>query len=247
LAVWDVKSGNLLRTFPTTNDEVDDPLHKRQMQWPALKWSADDKYVAKVTSGQQISVYELPSMGLQGKKSIKIEGVVDFEWCPQGDKDREDAEIDAKGGKGPKKARENMLAYWTPEVANQPARVTLIGFPSRDILRQTNLFNVTEVGLIIYLQSLTILISQSCSVNCTGKITVISFVSKLIVTPKQRSRYSVTWRSSVYAKRAIRWKLWSLKVSTYSSEAIECLPHFPRRHRDRLLLGAQRRTLRHRI
>lgn len=144
--MWDVKSGNLLRTFPTTNDEVGDPLQKRQMQWPALKWSADDKYVAKVTSGQQISVYELPSMGLQGKKSIKIEGVVDFEWCPQGDKDREDAEIDAKGGKGPKKARENMLAYWTPEVANQPARVTLIGFPSRDILRQTNLFNVTEVG-----------------------------------------------------------------------------------------------------
>ncbi|KIM85337.1 hypothetical protein PILCRDRAFT_66422 [Piloderma croceum F 1598] len=147
LAVWDVKSGNLLRTFPTTNDEADDPLQKRQMQWPALKWSADDKYVARVTSGQQISVYELPSMGLQGKKSIKIEGVVDFEWCPQGDKDREDGEIDAKGGKGPKKARENMLAYWTPEVANQPARVTLIGFPSRDILRQTNLFNVTECKL----------------------------------------------------------------------------------------------------
>jgi uncharacterized protein with WD repeat len=190
------------------------------MQWPALKWSADDKYVARVTFGQQISVYQLPSMGLQGKKSIKIEGVVDFEWCPQGDKDREDAEIDAKGGKGPKKARENMLAYWTPEVANQPARVTLIGFPSRDILRQTNLFNVTEVGPYNILQCLSLLILQSRSVNCIGKIKVIFFVSKLTVTQKQRSRYSVTWRSSVYAKKAIRWKLLNLRVSTHLSEAI---------------------------
>jgi translation initiation factor 3 subunit B len=24
-------------------------------------------------------------MGLQGKRSIKMEGVVDFEWCPHGD------------------------------------------------------------------------------------------------------------------------------------------------------------------
>jgi len=78
--------------------------------------------------------------------------VVDFEWCPQGDRDREDAEKDAKapsGSKAAKKARENMLVYWTPEVANQPARVTLINFPSRAILRQKNLFNVTEVGLYL--------------------------------------------------------------------------------------------------
>jgi translation initiation factor 3 subunit B len=98
-----------------------------------------------------ISVHELPSMYLHGKKSLKIEGVVDFEWCPQGDRDREDAEKDSlaasngAAAKTAKKARENMLVYWTPEVANQPARVTLLGFPSRAILRQKNLFNVTEV------------------------------------------------------------------------------------------------------
>ena len=112
------------------------------MQWPAMKWSADDKFVGRVTPGQQISVYELPSMRLHDKKSIKIEGVVDFEWCPHGDKDREEAEKAEKAGKKPK---ENMLAYWTPEVANQPARVTVINFPGRNILRQKNLFNVTEV------------------------------------------------------------------------------------------------------
>jgi translation initiation factor 3 subunit B len=26
---------------------------------------------------------------------------------------------------------ENMLAYWTPEVTNQPARITLMSFPGR--------------------------------------------------------------------------------------------------------------------
>ncbi|KAJ7487710.1 eukaryotic translation initiation factor eIF2A-domain-containing protein [Mycena galericulata] len=154
IAVWDIKSGDLLRTFPTTT-ENDPAASKKQMQWPALKWSPDDKFVARVTPGQMISVHELPSMYLHGKKSLKIEGVVDFEWCPQGDKDREDAEKDAltasngsaAAAKTAKKARENMLVYWTPEVVNQPARVTLLGFPSRAILRQKNLFNVTECKL----------------------------------------------------------------------------------------------------
>ncbi|KAI0068380.1 translation initiation factor eIF-3b [Artomyces pyxidatus] len=138
IAVWDIKTGNLLRTFQTMQTEGE----KKQMAWPALKWSADDKFVARVTPGQQISVYELPSMGLQGKKSIKIEGVVDFEWSPHGDKEREDE----KSGRS-KKPAENLLAYWTPEVANQPARVTLLNFPGRDILRQKNLFNVSECKL----------------------------------------------------------------------------------------------------
>ena len=149
IAVWDIKTGRLLRTFPSHAGTNDDPETKRQMQWPALKWSADDKYVARVTPGQQISVYELPSMGLLGKKSVKIEGVVDFEWCPHGDKDREEAEKDiaaASTGAKAKKIKENMLAYWTPEVANQPARVSLMSFPSRTILRSKNLFNVTEVS-----------------------------------------------------------------------------------------------------
>ncbi|KAH9939231.1 translation initiation factor eIF-3b [Epithele typhae] len=151
IAVWDIKTGNLLRTFPSVHPEGDE--QKKQMQWPALKWSPDDKYVARVTPGQQISVYELPGMGLQGKKSIKIEGVVDFEWRPLGDKDREDVEKANKptaNGVAPKakKVFENMLAFWTPEVDNeQPARVTLMNFPSRETLRQKNLFSVSECKL----------------------------------------------------------------------------------------------------
>ncbi|EGO04783.1 hypothetical protein SERLA73DRAFT_173948 [Serpula lacrymans var. lacrymans S7.3] len=143
IAVWDVKTGHLLRTFPSASLVFDDSL-KKQMQWPALKWSADDKFVARITPGQHISVYELPTMGLHGKKSLKIESVVDFEWCPHGDKDKDEGRF--QGSKG-RKLEENMLAYWTPEVANQPARVTLLTFPGRTILRQKNLFNVTECKL----------------------------------------------------------------------------------------------------
>ncbi|KAH9039803.1 translation initiation factor eIF-3b [Lactarius pseudohatsudake] len=139
IAIWDIKTGHLLRTFPSILPEGEGA--KKQMAWPALKWSPDDKYTARLTPGQQISVYELPSMGLQGKKSLKIEGVVDFEWCPHGEKEREDA------AKASKKPTENMLAYWTPEVANQPARVTLLDYPDRTVLRQKNLFNVSECKL----------------------------------------------------------------------------------------------------
>ncbi|KDQ19939.1 hypothetical protein BOTBODRAFT_152536 [Botryobasidium botryosum FD-172 SS1] len=148
IAVWDAKTGNLLRTFPyiqTTTGGEAEGTQKKQMLWPALKWSGDDKYVARVTPGQQISVYELPSMGLLDKKSIKVEGVVDFEWCPIGEKDQ-DEETEGKGKKA-KKAKEGMLAYWTPEVGNQPARVSLMAIPSRTIHRSKNLFNVTDCKL----------------------------------------------------------------------------------------------------
>ena len=83
------------------------------------------------------------------------EGVVDFEWCPLGDKDKEE-ELKIAAGKSNKKPKENTLAYWTPEVANQPARVTLMQFPSRNILRQKNLFNVSEVCVLWSLRSFRI-------------------------------------------------------------------------------------------
>ena len=141
LAIWDVRSGHLLRTFKASPQAGDtDGKQRQSLPWPQIKWSPDDKYVARVTPGQQISVYELPSMGLHGKKSIKVEGVVDFEWCTIGDRDREE---EAKG----RKTRENMLAFWTPEVTNQPARVTLMSFPTRAVLRSKNLFNVSDCKL----------------------------------------------------------------------------------------------------
>lgn len=166
LAVWDVATGHLLRTFyvdGSTGTGVGPGGDKKQMSWPQLKWSSDDRYVARVQPGQQISVYEVPSMNLLEKKSIKIDGVVDFEWCPmsddeqmklkeekRGEKDGE-AEVDGKKGKkgGASKVRENMLVYWVPEMENQPARVTLLAIPSRTQLRTKNLFTVSDVSPVL--------------------------------------------------------------------------------------------------
>lgn len=71
-------------------------LNKR-IVWPMFKWSPDEKYAARVTPGQQISVYETPSLAMLGKKSIKIDGVVDFEWAPLNDQERERSRPSATG------------------------------------------------------------------------------------------------------------------------------------------------------
>ena len=140
-------SGRLLRTFPMVGDNG--PEGQKRIVWPMFKWSPDEKFLGRVTPGQQISVYEVPSMGLLGKKSVKIEGVVDFEWCPLSDKERD--ELEGGGGadvgkKGKAVAvRENIIAFWTPEVINQPARVSLMALPSRTTIRSKNLFNVHDV------------------------------------------------------------------------------------------------------
>ncbi|KAL8278171.1 hypothetical protein RQP46_009344 [Phenoliferia psychrophenolica] len=147
IAVWDTMTGALLRTFPMVGAPGAEGAEKR-IVWPMFKWSPDEKYLARVTPGQQISVYEVPSMQLLGKKSVKIDGVVDFEWAPLNDKEREELDAERSGTAEKKKAgtlpRENIIAFWTPEVANQPARVTLMTLPSRTMLRSKNLFNVHD-------------------------------------------------------------------------------------------------------
>ncbi len=96
-------------------------------QWPFFKWSYDDTYIAKFTSGPNgmISVYEASTMSLLEKKSIKIADVQDISWSPT----------------------ENVIAYWTPESGNIPARVTLIQIPSRHVIRTKNLFNILELKM----------------------------------------------------------------------------------------------------
>ncbi|CAG8605975.1 5784_t:CDS:2 [Acaulospora morrowiae] len=131
IIIWDVHSGILLRSFPSSSNTEGTP---NKIKWPIFKWSPSDKYFARVTLGQQISVYETPGMGLVGKKSIKIDGVVDFEWAPASDSEKV----------GDKKSGEELLSYWTPEIGNQPARVTLLNIPSKEIVRTRNLVNVSD-------------------------------------------------------------------------------------------------------
>lgn len=132
--IWDVKTQRVLRTFAA--DQSAQAEGRPQQAWPIFRFSPDDAYVARAQVGSAIQIYELPGMGLLDKKSVKIEGVQDFEWCPMSEKDW----ANRKAGKG----RECMLAYWTPEAQNQPARVNLMAIPSRTVLRSKNLFNVTD-------------------------------------------------------------------------------------------------------
>lgn len=160
VAVWDVMTGALLRTFPMVVPVGADGKPKEEVNqrivWPMFKWSPDEKYLARVTPGVQISVYEVPGMGLLGKKSLKVDGVVDFEWAPMSDREREVVEDEKAGrvrsgseGKKNEVVRENMIAFWTPEVQNQPARVTLMHLPSRTTIRSKNLFNVHDVSSLL--------------------------------------------------------------------------------------------------
>lgn len=50
LIIWDIRRGEVMRTF-----EPDVPA-----VWPTFKWSKDDKYFAKVTVDQLLSIYETP-------------------------------------------------------------------------------------------------------------------------------------------------------------------------------------------
>ena len=138
--IWDVATGKPLRSFQThdlpgpTVDPEGNPVRKK-IPWPAFKWSADDKYVARMKEEKEISVYELPKMNQLDKTSIKIEGVRDFEWAP------------ATAQRDGVKTYEQLFCYWTPEIGSNPAKVGLMSIPSKEIVRTRNLFNVSDAKL----------------------------------------------------------------------------------------------------
>jgi translation initiation factor 3 subunit B len=92
--------------------------------WPVFKWSFDGLYFARQGNGL-ISVYETETFGLLDKKSIQVNEIKYFSWSPG----------------------ENRLAYWLPEVKENPSRVTVLEIPSRKEIRMKNLFNVSHCQL----------------------------------------------------------------------------------------------------
>lgn len=138
--IWDIKTQKVVRSFATIEGPEEGApgaeKARTKIQWPSFKWSPDDKYVARVVPGQAVQVYQTPDMTLLGKKSIKIEGVVDFEWQPT-------VPTVAKGKPQP----EQLFAYWTPEMNNQTARAGLMAIPSKEIVRTRNLVNVSDCKL----------------------------------------------------------------------------------------------------
>ncbi|KUI57764.1 Eukaryotic translation initiation factor 3 subunit B [Cytospora mali] len=134
--VWDIATGKPLRSFANVDTPGEDATGKaKKFPWPAFKWSADDKYVARMVQGQSISVYTLPSMGLLDKTSIKIEGVMDFDWAP------------ATPKRDGVKTYEQLFCYWTPEIGSNPAKVGLMSIPSKEVIRSLNLFSVSDAKL----------------------------------------------------------------------------------------------------
>jgi len=130
ICIWETRTGELLRTFPPV--QVVDDLRPT---WPFFKFSAEEKFVARLHPGKQLSIYELPSMRLLGNNSIKIPGVRDFEWAPS----------KIPGERRPGAQEQHMLCYWTPEQGNFPAKVALMNVPSKEIVGTKNLFNVSDV------------------------------------------------------------------------------------------------------
>ncbi|KAJ5108325.1 Eukaryotic translation initiation factor 3 subunit B [Penicillium angulare] len=140
IIVWDIETGKPLRSFVSHDlaapiEDEAEVQPKKKVQWPAFKWSSDEKYVARMLQGQSISIYELPNMNLLGRTSVKIEGVNDFEWSP--------ATVTREGIK----QYEQLLCFWTPEIGSNPARVGMMSVPSKEVVRTRNLFNVSDVKL----------------------------------------------------------------------------------------------------
>ncbi|KAF2861075.1 translation initiation factor eIF-3b [Piedraia hortae CBS 480.64] len=138
--IWDITTGMPLRSFVTIDQsgptvDAEGNQVKKKMSWPTFKWSADSKYVARMSQGHGISVYELPRMNLMDKQSVKIEGVMDFEWCPTNPR-RDNV-----------KDYEQLFCYWTPEMSSNPAKVGLMSIPSKAVVRTRNLFNVSDAKL----------------------------------------------------------------------------------------------------
>ncbi|KMU78271.1 eukaryotic translation initiation factor 3 subunit B [Coccidioides immitis RMSCC 3703] len=141
IIIWDITTGKPLRSFVShelaapAGPDGDAAQAKKKVQWPAFKWSADEKFVARMLPGQSISIYELPRMNLLDRTSVKIEGVMDFEWSP--------ATVQREGVK----QSEQLLSFWTPEIGSNPAKVGLMSIPSKEVVRTRNLFNVSDVKL----------------------------------------------------------------------------------------------------
>lgn len=137
--IWDVATAKPLRSFANIDvpggDDQGPGKQQRKFPWPAFKWSSDDKYVARLTLGSSISVYELPRMNLLDKTTIKIDGVMDFEWAP------------ARPQRDGVKKYEQLFCYWTPEIGSNPAKVGLMSIPSKEIVRTLNLFSVMDAKL----------------------------------------------------------------------------------------------------
>jgi translation initiation factor 3 subunit B len=125
--IFDVRTGKVMRDFKGSADDfaIGGTVGVMGVSWPVFKWSGgrDDKYFARMGKNV-LSVYETERFSLVDKKSIKVENIMDFSWSPT----------------------DPIISLFVPESGggNQPARVSLVQIPSKEELRQKNLFSVSD-------------------------------------------------------------------------------------------------------
>jgi len=96
--------------------------------WPLVQFSADETMMARL--GEDcIHVFEmLPDrIELLDHRPVSVPAALGFAWSP---------------------TTPNLLAIWTPEEGQSPARVLLLEMPSRRELRQKALYSVANIELI---------------------------------------------------------------------------------------------------
>jgi len=102
---------------------------QRSKNWPEFQWSHDDKYFSRINKGL-ISVFETPKMVLLEEnecKSIKLHGSVkDYAWSPT----------------------DNILCAYIPEFTNIPAHIVLMEIPSKTIIGEKAVFNVSSCVIL---------------------------------------------------------------------------------------------------
>ncbi|UKZ54275.1 Translation initiation factor 3 subunit b [Trichoderma virens] len=110
--IWDIETATPLRSFAN----LDAP--KGEEGKPPPK---DAVACVQVVCGRQTS--------------IKIEGVVDFDWAP------------ATPQREGVKTYEQLFTFWQPGTGSNPAKVGLMSIPSKEVVRSLNLFNVSDAKL----------------------------------------------------------------------------------------------------
>jgi len=97
-------------------------VEPRNMTWPVLKWSHDDRFFARCNVNESISVYDSAAFGLLDNKSIRHTGVQDCAWSPT----------------------DNYMAYYIKENNDVPAKVSIMSLPDKKDIGSKNLFNVAK-------------------------------------------------------------------------------------------------------
>ncbi|KAG0447216.1 hypothetical protein HPP92_028477 [Vanilla planifolia] len=126
---FDVRTGKLMRDFKGNADEFAlGHSGVTGVPWPVFRWGGgrEDRFFARLGKNM-ISVYETETFTLIDKKSLKVDNVVDFTWSPT----------------------DPIIAVFVPELnsGNNPAKVSLVQIPSKEELRQKNLFSVSDIKM----------------------------------------------------------------------------------------------------